>query len=805
MRVLTPEARRPGYNRSMRFIVLLLLLAGTTLAKPRVVDVAVVADGPWSGNDRVFELFREETLALTRGEFEVRFPEAMRRTADWSGDGVRAALDAALADPEVEVVLALGILASHFAGHTDPLPKPVIAPFVIDAEMQQFPQAGRRNLAYITERLDFARELEVFREVVHYKKLACLGNRNFIDAVPQLALSIAGVLSAQESVVALVVVGDDLDAALKAIPEDADAVYVAPMLHLSDADFARLTQHFIDRGLPSFSVIGRYEVERGLMMGLRPAEDMPLKARRVALAIQQILLGEPAKDQPTAFATREQLTINMATARAVKAWPSWRVLTEAELLHTEQADPDRKLTLVSAVREALEVSADLAVRDAEVRSGAEEIPKARANLLPSLDAAAQGTWIDDDRAAASLGSQPEWTGTVKGTLTQVLWSQGAWANLDAQRHLQRGRRHGVEAARLDVALDASIAYLNVLQARTFERIQRDNLKLTRRNLDASRIRQRIGSAGASEVHRWEAQIATDTQEVIAAETQHRVARIGLNRLLRRPQEEPFAAEETALDDPDMVSSQKVVFQLLDNPWTFRIFRGFMVTEGIRNAPEVAQLDAALDAARTRIEAARRALWSPTLALSGEVSYRFFEGGEGTDGLSLPAGVDAPPTADDLNYGVGLVASIPLYAGGGRYAEIRQAEAEQLKLQRQREAAVEAIEQRVRAAVQGAGASFPNIRLSRDAAAAARKNLALVGEAYARGATSIIQLLDAQNAARTADQLAANAVYRFLADLCQVHRAVGGFYFLQTPVERAAWIARFVAYMGDNGAVPKGDR
>jgi len=180
-------------------------------------------------------------------------------------------------------------------------------------------------------------------------------------------------------------------------------------------------------------------------------------------------------------------------------------------------------------------------------------------------------------------------------------------------------------------------------------------------------------------------------------------------------------------------------------------------------------------------------------LQGQLGYRVFEAGEGTEGLDLPI-PDPPATADDLDYSVSVKASLPLYAGGGRYAEIRQARGEVLTLRRQRAAVAEGIEQRIRAAVHASGASFPSIRLSGEAAAAARKNLALVSEAYARGAVNIIQLTDAQNAARTAELLEANAVYRFTADLMRVHRAVGEFYFLATPLDRAAWMARFVAHM-----------
>jgi outer membrane protein TolC len=59
----------------------------------------------------------------------------------------------------------------------------------------------------------------------------------------------------------------------------------------------------------------------------------------------------------------------------------------------------------------------------------------------------------------------------------------------------------------------------VLKAKTGERIQRDDLKTTRSNLDLARTRQAIGTAGPADVYRWESEIATRRREVLAAEAQ----------------------------------------------------------------------------------------------------------------------------------------------------------------------------------------------------------------------------------------------------------------------------------------------
>ena len=135
----------------------------------------------------------------------------------------------------------------------------------------------------------------------------------------------------------------------------------------------------------------------------------------------------------------------------------------------------------------------------------------------------------------------------------------------------------------------------------------------------------------------------------------------------------------------------------------------------------------------------------------------------------------------------------LFEGARRFAESGQATADLSRLRREREAVAEQVEERIRAAVHLASASLSRIDLSRQGAAASARNLELVRDAYARGAVSIIDLLDAQTAYLTARQNEANAVFRFLADVMAVERAVGTFTFLADEAEREAWLGDLRAW------------
>ena len=625
-----------------------------------IVRIGIVTDGPWEGNDEIRSLFEQEILELTRGEFDVRFPADEHIQADWTVSSVKAAIDQLLADRQVDMMLALGVMASHEACRRRDLPKPVIAPIVLDAELQGLPLegggSGVKNLNYATFPDRIARDIEAFLEIVPFTKLAILVNQRYHEAIPELADRTRGILQEVGLDPQIVPVDKSADEALGNLPSDTEAVYVSPLIHLPPGDFDRLVEALIQRKIPTFSLMGRMEVERGILAGLKP-NIFPKLARRVALNVQRILLGDEAGSLPVAFAVGEQLTINMATARAIGVSPSWGVLTEAELIHQAREDITRRLNVYTAVQEAIAANVELAAKDRFVAADAQNIKEARANLLPQLSLSGLGMLIDEDRAEGGMG-QPERTASGSITATQVLYSEAAWANVSIQKKLHTAGQEERQQLRLDIMQAAATAYLNVLRAKTSERIQKENLKRTRSNLELARVREVVGSAGPAEVYRWESQIASNRKTVIEANAQRNLTEMELNRLLHRPLEEPFLTEEPDLDTPTLMSTEGVYFKYLGDKRTFRIFRAFLVQEGLNASPELAQLDAAIAVQERALRSANRGLFLPTLAVQGKLSHTFSREGAGSEPL---------PGIDDTDWSVGLSASFPLFEGGSKFA------------------------------------------------------------------------------------------------------------------------------------------
>jgi outer membrane protein TolC len=644
----------------------------------------------------------------------------------------------------------------------------------------------------------------MFLRIVPFKKVALITAPYFRTALQEFGKRFPRIARELDLKIQRIEVGQSAKEALTQLEPDVEAVYLPPLLHMPDEERERLIQGLIRCRLPSFSLRGRRDVERGVFAGLATEETFPRLARRTALNIQRILLGEDAGTLPYAFPARQRLTINMATARAIGVYPPFSVLGEAELLDEEAEEIRRQLSLASAVQEAIGSNLDLAAQDRAVAAGQQEVKGARSDLLPQIDVSALGRIIDEDRAEASFGSQAEQTVTGTASLSQVIYADPAWANLSVQKNLQTARVEEREAVKLDITFEAATTYLNVLRAKAAERIEKENLNLTRSNLELAKVRQSIGISGPAEVYRWESAIANSRQVVWQAISRRQQAERALNRLLNRPLDELFLTEDTGLEDPVLVTSDEHFLEYLNNPWSLAVFRSFMVKEGLANSVELRGLDAAIAAQERLLASANRSFWAPTAALSGEVTQFLAEGGEGTEPPTIPGfpGGGGFPVADDTNWGVGLNISLPLYEGGGRFADRKRAIEELARLRIERQATRERIALAIETAVLKMQASGPSIDLSREARETSLKNLDLVTDSYSLGVVSVIDLIDAQTSALVSSQVAANAVYDFLIDLMEMQRAANAFDFYRTREQRDAWFERLEKYLQENEALQR---
>ena len=776
--------------RSLSVIAVLLLgsLVPVRAVAQRVVTFGVVIDGHSFYNASFRPLLQNGIRDLLGGEFDARFPNEKEIVADWTRPAIETALQRLLDDPDVDLILTFGAIASQVAAEFGSLSKPVVAPFVLDAELQGLPMvngaSGVQNFTYVAYPTATVNDLQAFREVVPFGRLAVLVERAYLRAIPSMRSSTEQALAALGINGTIIGVGPSIDLALGAVPPNVDAVFVGFLPRVSEQDTERLIQTLKRRRLPSYTVMGEEWVRRGFLTSA--ATDLVGRriARLAALNVQRILLGEDPARIPVQFTRNASVSINMATARSVGISVPWAILTEAVLLEREPRDAGRGVNLGNVVREAVARNLDLAAQALAVAAGEQRVRGSRAPLLPQVNFGVNALVIDADRAAASFGRQPERSIAGSATLVQRLYSERAWAGYGIEKHLQEGRVQGRDEVRLDVILGAATTYLTVLRARTVELIVQHNLRVTRSNMEVAEVRRSIGTATAGEVARWKSEIARSRQEVITANSFRNIVEIELNRILRRPLEEPFLTDEVQPEDVQVITNHPRLQPYLASQEAFRVFRNFMAQEALLGSPELRQFDAAIAAQSRGLTATKRAFFVPDLALLAKATNLWSKSGAGS---VPPPGSGIVP--NDVGWALGLQLSYPLFTGFARGAAKSQAELDLRDLQTRRAAAADRVEQRVRAAMHQMGASYANIGLARASARAAHINLDLVSDSYRQGSASITDLIDAQNNSLLADLDAANSSYNFLVDVMEVERAVGRYTFFLTRPERDNFLNR----------------
>lgn len=805
------------------FLAALLLLSAGSLEgnlaaaqASRPVRIGIVVDGPWERNDDLRDLLQREIREVLGKERAVEFPDNAFLVGTWTLAGVHALNSRLLADPGIDMVLGMGLMTSQDLATRGALPKPVLAPIVIDVERQHIPfnngTSGVRNLSYLVYPMTFVRDLQLFREIIPIRKLVNISSKPYDEAVPPAHVTPQEIGRKLGVEVTELYLGFSADEVLNALPKDADAVFVEPTLHLPPAEFRKLADGFIARRLPSFSFLGENEVRQGIMASANP-DIVPRLARRLALNIQRILEGEEPGSLPVAFTPGKRLTINMRTAYSVGVSPKWSTLLEAELVQIDSTTAGGiSINLAEAIRRFSEQNLDVRAKIREVTAQANDVRIARSALLPTIDVSATGLQIDREHAEA--GAMPERSATAEASAALLLFSEPALANVSIQASLRDSREYELQITRLNTIVDGAALYINYLRTRKLFFILLDNLKLVRTNLELARVRQTTGAAGQEETLRWEAEIANLRTTAMGTQAQMNQALYGLKQVLNIPLLYVVNVAEVSLEDTSLLISSKELRSYLEDPLSFDLLSDFVTSEGARLAPELRQLDHAIDAQERALTSTRLSYFLPTVSAFGKYSDRFLKS-DIVSPIKLPPFTSAPPPATpaesflyqllgsfsfslpgDRSWSAGIQLSLNLFNGFATRATEEKTSLilEQLRLTRQ--SAADKVALRIRVEMEKAKASYFSIQQAKLQQEAARKTLEIVTESYSRGGVSILNLLDAQNSALRADQVAANALYDFLIDYLSLERAIGEIDVLMSAHDRYDLLGRLKSHMSN---------
>jgi len=780
----------------MRSFLVLLLLLSSIWAKP-TYTIALISDGDTEYSAQLEKALEKEVTQLLGRDFNVKFPKKLKRNGKWKYPTIAANVNQALKDRRSNMVIVMGALSSHYAARKRSYKKPVIATAIIDPKMQRVPYkngtSGKWNLTYVSGHQTLDTDIKTIEDILTVKKVAVLIDAVMLKNTPEVGRYIGKRFTKQKIKVELIPIGNDIEKDIDKISDDVDLVYVTPLFQQTRAQRKELYETLRLKELPSFAGIGQDDVELGALFGNAPATDNKRFIRQIALDVQQIALGSRASDQLVNFTPHPALSLNMQTANDIGFTPSWELLSKATIIASEQSD-SHFFSIEEIMDRAVEYNLQVVSSESQVDISQANLDQADAAFLPQINFGAEAVKIDEDRAIASFGLQNETRIDAYLTASQQLFNQQVTARISVNESFLEAQNQATDFVKLDVGLAASVSYLRILQLRTKLQIEKSNLELSKTNLRAAITKRTIGLGNASDIYRWETQIAGEKKSVLFTHSTLQQAKHTLNALLNLPQDLPLNFEPVDMDNPVFMTFHPEMKAYFLDQTKFAPFQDYLIENSQNNLPSIQQFKAIEKAKELIVQSNDDALYMPTLALEGGVKQHFVDvSNEFRD--TNPTFKDFP-YADDTDWEVGIYLRFPLYTGGAMTAELEASKAAYYAAEAQRNDVINNAEKDVRNALYQAKASFLSIKLAEIASISSRKNLELIKSVYVQGGAGIIELLDAQHTALRAALVENNTRYGFMGDLLRLQHNIGQVNFNLDEDDWITWSSNLNNYVKD---------
>ena len=757
------------------------------------VAIGVIVDDKSQRANIWIEQLKRELDALLGAKYHIQILEDNILSADWSASVAGDNYDHLMEDRDIAIIIGFGVLTGSVIAQRETYQKPVIALGIFDPQLQGLPaveknRSGVHNLTYILGfNQSLERDLDVFYDIFPYQKVGIIFYDEVLNFLAADMSSLNDMMREKRTSFVLLPFTGERETLSMAVRQGVDAVYIGYLGPHEGTEKREFINAMNDRGIPSFGS-SVADVQEGVLAAIAPEENFAKIIRRISLHVEAILNSEDVANLPVHMSFEENLTLNMQTANKIGFSPKFTVLAQAELVNEFALEGVRVVNLHQVMQEAMNTNLDLKIEAGAVDAALQEVFLSRTRFFPSLSLGATGVQIDKNRAESSFGQQPERVVTGTAGIKQLIFSEQVMGNVSIQKYLLQASEYDYEKLKLDVILNASGAYFNVLRAKIRRKIQQDNVALIRRNLEIARQREAVGYSGRSDVFRWESRLTAANTDLLAAKNDVELAKIQLNQLLNRPIDEEFIAQDTALSDSLYIGYLGSVREYIDTPKSLSIYTGFLIREAIHNAPEIKRVAANINALQRSLRSFEMARFVPTIGLGAEWQRVLSRSGTGSDVVGVNP-IDNP-------WNVSLSASLPLFQGGTTRINIQQTYIKINKLEDQRTRLMRVLESNVRATMLDVIVKAVNLESSQESAELADKSLALVQDGYAQGRVSIVNLVDAQNAALAARLSALGSEYEFLISVLKTERAVGKFSLLSTPEEQQNFLNRFEVYFNE---------
>ena len=764
-------------------------------AKP--IELAFVFDGPSDKNAEVLKTFQQTITRSLLPDYKPVFSKDLIFSGDWTQKGAKAASDKAL-NSRARMVVSLGYMSSLYYSEKKDKKKYVIT---ID-------QYGLRDFGdkFFNPMQQTANDFATFKVLVpSIKKTAILMNENYYKTETNWSASISKKLKEKGTDIAFVIVpmSKDVNASLNKMPKDVDSVFVTPLYNLTSEQRKAVFQYVNNKKLPSYSIVGREDVDMGAMLGTSTMDVDKKLAEATSFNIHGVLHGNVVKNEKIPFYDDKVIFYNSDTGEAVGYTPPLRLLNNAVTI-SHKVLPQYSLgSLLDALDDT---NLDIKRKQFLISAARRSVASAYLRYLPTLRLD-MGYQTYNNSYASSYADVPTRAGMFTVAMDQVLYSPDLVTNIIVKHKKLKFDKAEAALTKANTEYHTGALYIETLMLENMIKVQEEYVQETRENLAIARVREKTGKCGYEEVFRWAGEVSEAEKKLLQMQADYKNLKVTISKLLNKDQKADFTFKPLTASDPAFFSSDLHIIDHVRDPKKLGKFTDMLVEEAQYLSPETTKLKAAIAMKKAEMGNYIQKFVLPNAKMSLEYGSQFDRNlpyeNEGHNQMKyvaagLGGGMGSPmgqalaarsPYLDlkQNSFRFFIGAQWKPIEGGHKFAEIARCKSELNELNAYLEEVNTEIEMQVRSVVNRAIAKYFMIEKSYKAMFAQSENYQTVKAKYLMGEVPINQIADAQHLYFGAKIDALNSQYEFFKELIWVQRGLVSVNWTKASDEAKKWI------------------
>ena len=388
------------------------------------------------------------------------------------------------------------------------------------------------------------------------------------------------------------------------------------------------------------------------------------------------------------------------------------------------------ITLQDAIDIALENNYQLKQAENNLNLADVRITSEYADFLPNVSTSASYNktvgqqFVQDILSFDNITSQGI-SGRISGNLTIF----NGFENILSLRQSEYSKvsvEEQVKRARENVIFNTATAYLTVLVNQELLDISKDNLATSQKQLNQIEAQVEVGSRPTVDKYNQESIVASNELAIIQRENQLRLSRV---QLIRQLQVDPLKNYEFVIPDIDLAKSVAGMAKLSLNN---------LIEEALLNRADLKSEIASIQSSELQYKATQFSLL-PSITANGSISTRW------SDPYFLPSATFSDQFFEQqVNKGFGLSISLPLFQNWNRVYNIESAKVQLKNARLALENSELGVIQEVTQAYNDYLAYTKQIESAQKAMRASEKALETQQERYNVGASTLIELSEAQS-------------------------------------------------------------